>query len=217
MKSVRLTLWATTLGAVLFSLATVALAQSDTHQMGTEKSAAPKSAASKPAAPKSEAEVSFDTIKTMAGEWEGVVTVPEMPQMSNGKPLHISLRVTSRGHVLVHEMQEAGTPLDFMKYDHPVTMVYLDGDQLNLIHYCDAGNRPRMTGKLSADGKQVEFTFQDITGDTKYGHMDHALFSVGDENHHNETWTFVLGNGKVIHATFQLHRVAGSESASLVK
>jgi len=28
------------------------------------------------------------------------------------KPLHVSMRVTSRGNVLVHEFQEAGTPLD---------------------------------------------------------------------------------------------------------
>ena len=90
--------------------------------------------------------------------------------MSDGKPLHVSMRVTSRGNTLVHEMQEAGTPLDATKYDHPVTMLYLDGDQLLLIHYCDAGNRPRMTGKMSPDGKTVEFDFLDIAGNTQYAH-----------------------------------------------
>ena len=83
--------------------------------------------------------------------------------------MHVSMRVTSRGNALVHELQEAGTPLDATKYDHPVTMLYVDGDQLTLVHYCDAGNRPRMTGKMSPDGKTVEFEFVDISGSTQYG------------------------------------------------
>src|SRR5580692_7735716 len=138
--------------SVLFVLiATAAFAQSDAQT----SSVAPVP---------SEAQKSFTTMKSLAGEWEGPVTVAEMPEMSGGKPMHLSLRVTSRGNVLVHEFQEAGTPLDATKYDHPVTMLYVDGDQLTLIHYCDAGNRPRMTGKMSPDGKTIEFEFKDISG-----------------------------------------------------
>src|SRR5438132_7572037 len=84
------------------------------------------------------------------------------------KQLHVSLRVTSRGHVLVHEFQEAGTPLDPTKYDHPVTMLYVDADRLTLVHYCDAGNRPRMTGTMSPEGKTVDFELVDISGSTEY-------------------------------------------------
>src|SRR3954453_7494198 len=130
--------------------------------------------------PKSEAQVSFDTIKTLAGEWEGPVDtdIPEPMKKQMGadgiKPLHLSMRVTSRGHVLVHEFQEAGTPLDATKYDHPVTMLYLDGDQLTLVHYCDAGNRPRMIGKMSPDGKAIEFELKDISGSTAQ-HMHHSV------------------------------------------
>ena len=82
------------------------------------------------------------------------------------KPLRVSMRVTSRGNVLVHEMQEAGTLLDAAKYDHPVTMLYVDVDtnRLTLVHYCDAGNRPRMTGKMSPDGRTLEFDFADLSG-----------------------------------------------------
>ena len=40
--------------------------------------------------------------------------------------MHASLRVTSRGNALVHEFQEAGTPLDPAKYDHPVTMLFVE-------------------------------------------------------------------------------------------
>jgi hypothetical protein len=152
----------------------------------------------------SAAQKSFTTIKTLAGEWEGPVIVPEMPEMSGGKPIHISLRVTSRGNVLVHEMQEAGTPLDATKYDHPVTMLYVDGDQLTLVHYCDAGNRPRMVGKMSPDGKTIEFEFKDISGSMEE-HMHHAVFTIIDANHHSEDWTFMMKD-KPIHAHFDLHR-----------
>src|ERR1700691_5209174 len=193
MKSLRFVL-----SIVLLSLSTVAFAQSE-----MEKSDAQKSSVALAPVP-SEAQKSFTTMKTLAGEWEGPVNVPEMPAISGGKPIHVSLRVTSRGNTLVHELQEAGTPLDATKYDHPVTMLYVDEDQLTLIHYCDAGNRPRMTGKMSPDGKTVEFEFKDISGSTEY-HMHHSVFTIIDANHHTEDWTFMMKD-KPIHAHFDLHR-----------
>src|SRR5882672_297482 len=154
MKSLRFVL-----PVVLLSLSTMALAQSDV---------------SKTDATKADAKKSFDQLKTLAGTWEAVVTVnPPMPEMETGKPSQVTLRVTSRGNALVHEMKEVDTPDDPTKYDHPVTMLYLDGDRLILTHYCDAGNRPRMAARTSADGKTVEFDFLDVAGSTKYGHMYH--------------------------------------------
>ena len=192
-----------TLPVVLLSLSTLASAQSDAH----------KSEAQIPAAPKSEAQVSFDTIKALAGEWEGPVKtdMPEAMKKEMGagadiKPLHVSMRVTSRGNVLVHEFQEAGTPLDATKYDHPVTMLYVDAGRLNLVHYCDAGNRPRMIGKMSPDGKKLEFEFSDLSGSNNYGHMYHSVFTIIDANHHTEEWTYLMPGNKPIHAFFDLHR-----------
>jgi hypothetical protein len=184
------------LPVVLLALSTVAFGQTDAQKSDAQKS----SVAPMP----SEAQKSFTTMKSLAGEWEGPVNVPEMPEMSGGKPLHVSMRVTSRGNTLVHELQEAGTPLDATKYDHPVTMLYVDGGQLTLIHYCDAGNRPRMTGKMSPDGKTVEFELKDISGSTAQ-HMHHSVFTIIDANHHTEDWTFMMKD-KPIHAHFDLHR-----------
>ncbi len=159
---------------------------------------------------KSDAQMSFDTLKTLAGDWEGPVTVePPMPQMTEGHNpnLHLTMRVTSRGNTIIHEFQEAGTPLDATKYDHPITMLYLDNDQLNLVHYCDAGNRPHMLARKSADGKTVEFDLIDVGGGLKYGHMQHSVFTLIDANHHIEDWTFTLPGNKQIKAHFDLHRV----------
>ena len=180
------------LPTVLIALCALTFAQTQAQKSST------------PPAP-TESQKSFATLKTLAGEWEGPIDVPEAPEMSGGKPIHVSLRVTSRGHVLVHELQEANTPLDAAKYDHPVTMLYLDDDQLTLVHYCDAGNRPRMTGKMSPDGKMVDFELKDISGSPKY-HMHHSMITFIDANHHTEDWTFMMGE-KPIHAHFDLHRV----------
>jgi len=155
----------------------------------------------------SDAQKSFDKLKTLAGTWEGHVTVvPPQPEMGDGTLTQVSLRVTSRGNALVHEMKEAGTPDDPTRYDHPVTMLYLDGDRLLLTHYCDAGNRPRMTGKVSADGKTVEFDFLDVAGGTQYGHMHHAVFTVIDANHHTEDSTYMTPGDKPVRAHLDLQR-----------
>jgi len=153
----------------------------------------------------SDAQKSFDKLKTLAGTWQGPVTVdPPMPEMGNGSRTEVSLRVTSRGNALVHEMKGAGTTDDPMKNDHPVTMFYLEGDHLLLTHYCDAGNRPRMTARTSTDGKTVEFDFLDVAGSTQYGHMQHAVFTIIDANHHIEDWTYMMPGDKPVHAHMDL-------------
>jgi len=182
---------------VLLSLSTVAFAQSP----------APKSEI-----PKTEAQKSFEALKTLAGEWDGPVTtdLPEAMKAKmgvNSNPLHVSLRVTSRGNAIVEESQEARTPLDYTKYDHPLTMLYLDGGQLTLVHYCDAGNRPHMVGKASPDGKTVEFEFVDVAGSTQYGYMHHAVFTIIAARHHTEDWTYMMpGDKPPLLAHFDLQR-----------
>jgi hypothetical protein len=155
---------------------------------------------------KSDAQKSFDTMKTLAGVWQGPVTIdPPMHDMGKA-PTRVSMKVTSRGNALVHEMKEAGVPDDPSKYDNPVTMFYLDSDRLLLTHYCDAGNRPRMTDKASSDGKKVEFDYLDLSGSNQFGHMYHAVFTIIDANHHYEDWTYMMPGDKPVHAHMDLQR-----------
>ncbi len=185
MKSIRFMLSL----VVLMALSTVVFAQADAQK------------------PPSESQKAFDKLKTLAGSWEGkVTTLPPQPGMGDGALLQVSMRVTSRGNALVHEMKEAGTPDDPTRNDHPVTMFYLDSDRLLLTHYCDAGNRPRMVARTSPDGKTVEFDFLDVAGGTQYGHMHHAVFTVIDANHHTEDWTYMMPGDKPVQAHFDLTR-----------
>jgi hypothetical protein len=148
----------------------------------------------------SDAQTSFDKMKALSGSWEGTLsTIPPDPQFQ-GKAVHVTLRTTSMGNALLHEMNVAGRP------DDPITMFYLNDDRLTLTHYCDAGNRPRMTGKMLPDGKTIDFEFLDVVGNMQYGHMHHADFTFIDANHHVEEWTFMVGE-KPVRAHFDLQRV----------
>ncbi len=192
MKSLRSTLFA---AFAVMLLAAVAYAQSAVTASEVQKS---------------EVQKSFEALKSLAGSWEGPITVnPLMPGMNEQpiKPMRVTMRVTSRVNAIVHEFQEANTPLDPSRYDHPVTMLYVDAGQLNLVHYCDAGNRPHMTGKVSPDGKTVEFDFADLSGGNQHGHMHHAVFTFIDADHHTEEWTYMMPGDKPLHARMELHRV----------
>lgn len=188
-----------------FTLPIVALLS--LYTLNSTRSGAQQTEAQKPEAQKSEAQKSFVQLKALAGTWQGpVTTVPQVADMGDGAHVQVSLRVTSRGNALVHEMKDPESPDDPNRYDHPVTMFYLDGDRLLLTHYCDAGNRPRMAGKMSPDGKTVEFEFVDVTGGTEYGHMHHAVFTMIDANHHTEDWTYILPGDKPVRAHLDLQR-----------
>jgi hypothetical protein len=190
MKSLRFLL-----SVVLLSLSTWAFAQEHANM--------PKSAA-----PKSDGQLAFDKLKTLAGSWVGqLTTFPQEPSVE-GKFAQFSLRVTSLGNAFVHELSLSG------RADHPVTMFYLDGDRLLLTHYCDAGNRPRMVGKVSPDGKTVEFDFLDLAGGNQYGHMHHAVFTFIDANHHLEDWTWMGPGDKPVRAHFDLQRTNFGSGAS---
>ena len=183
----------------VLALAAVAGAQDKSRTAAFDQSGAQKSLDK--AAP-SDAEKAFDKLKTLAGSWEGPVTtdLPQATTALKGMPMHVSLRATSRGNALLHEMTSAASP------DDPITMLYLDGDRLLLTHYCDAGNRPRMVGKMSPDTKKVEFDFLDVSGGTQYGHMRHAVFTFVDADHHTEDWTFILPGDRPLLAHFDLRR-----------
>ena len=177
----------------MLGISTIALSQSETQ--------APSQ---KPDGQQTSAQLAFARLKTLAGNWKGEASMG--PGMK--APVRVSLRVTSGGAAMLHEMVPEGRSDDpSIGDDDPVTMLYVDGDRLILTHYCDSGkNRPRMVGKLSPDGNTVEFDFLDVSGGNANGHMHQAVFTIIDANHHTEDWTYMSPNDKPAPAHIDLVR-----------
>ena len=82
------------------SVSTMAFAQSTAH-------------ASPDQVTPSDSQKAFDQLKTLAGSWVGQLTTTPTAPGADGKFVQFSLRVTSMGNALVHEMSVSGRP------DHP--------------------------------------------------------------------------------------------------
>lgn len=145
----------------------------------------------------SDVQKAFEQMKALAGNWQGPIVVDD-PSWATDKPLSLSIRVVSHGNALIHELNTGGPE---------VTVFYVDGDRLALVHYCDFGNRPRMLARPSADGKKIEFDLVEAPGSNQIGHVSHAVFTIIDANHHIEDWTFTQASGKIAHGHLDFKRV----------
>jgi len=164
---------------LIILVATAAVASSQQIQM-------PKASG-----PQSDAQKAFEKMKTLAGSWDGTVM---------GIPINFTIRAASSGTAILHEGNtEKGPP------NHEITMFYVEGDRLLGTHYCDAGNRVRWEGKMSPDGKTIEFSFLDVAGSTKGGLLKRMMFTMMDANKHVVDFTFIMPNGKPVelHGEFQ--------------
>lgn len=133
----------------------------------------------------SDAKNAFAKMKTLAGSWQGTVM---------DTPLNFTIRAASSGTAILHEgnTSKEGPP------KNEITMFYVNGDRLLATHYCDAGNRSNMEGKLSADGNAIEFSFLDVVGSTRGGYLKDMVITLTDADHHIVAFTFVMPDGKPI-------------------
>jgi len=131
----------------------------------------------------SDAKKAFAKLKTLTGSWQG--TVMDIP-------INFTIRAVSSGTAILHEgnTSKEGPP------KNEITMFYVNGDRLLATHYCDGGNRSNMEGKLSADGKAIEFSFLDVSGNTRGGHLKDMMITITDADHHIAAFTFVMPDGK---------------------
>ena len=141
------------------------------------------------AAAQSDAKKAFEKLKTLSGSWEGTI---------GDLSTQVTIRVTSGGSAIMHDA--------FMARTNKITMIYLEGDRLFLTHYGGEGNRPRFEGKLTADGKNVEFSFLDVSGGTQRGLLKHMMFTIPDADNHVVAVTYILPDGKTIDARGEFRR-----------
>jgi hypothetical protein len=139
----------------------------------------------KSAATQSEAKKAFAKLKTLEGSWQGTVM---------NIPLNFTIRAVSSGTAILHEGNTSaeGPP------KQEITMFYRDGDRLLATHYCDAGNRTNMEGKLSTDEKTIEFSFLEVVGSTRGGYVKDLKISLVDADHHVTAMTFIMPDGKPV-------------------
>ncbi len=141
------------------------------------------------ASAQSDAKKAFERLKTLAGSWEGTI---------GNLSTQVTIRVTSAGSAIMHDA--------FMASTNKITMIYLEGDRLLLTHYGGEGNRPRFEGKLTPDGKSVEFSFLDVAGGTQRGLMKRMMFTMVDANNHVVEVTYILPDGRPIQARGEFQR-----------
>ena len=148
---------------------------------------------SKSASAQSDAKKALAKLKTLAGSWEG--TVMDIP-------INFSIRAVSSGTAILHEGHTSGG----RPPNHEITMFYLDGERLLATHYCDAGNRARWEGKMSPNGKAIEFSFLDVAGSTRGGYLKDMVITMIGADRHIVAITFVMPDSKPIPLRGEFHR-----------
>lgn len=144
-------------------------------------------------APQSDAKKAFEKMKALAGSWQGTIM---------NISINVTIRPASSGTAILHEANTngGGPP------SHEITMFYMEGDRLLATHFCDAGNRARFEGKLSPDGKAIEFNFLEVTGSTRGGLVKRMVITTIDENKHVVEFTFVKPDGNPIELRGEFQR-----------
>src|SRR5271154_6557107 len=140
----------------------------------------------------SDAQKSFDQLKSLTGSWGG--------ENSRGEPVQVTYRMTGEGSALMSEINGHGHDM--------ISMFTLDGaNRLILTHYCSVGNQPRMLASASPDGKTIAFNFLDATNldSPQSGHMEHMVITMLGPDHHIEEWIFA-DHGKEHKEVFDLTR-----------
>jgi len=147
----------------------------------------------KSASAQSDAKKAFEKLKTLTGSWQGTVM---------GMSVNVTIRLASSGTAILHEATGDGK----RPPNHEITMFYVDGDRLLATHFCDGGNRVRWEGKMSPDGKTIEFSFLDVAGGTRGGLAKDMVFTMIDADKHAIVLNFIAPDGKSVDVRGEFQR-----------
>jgi hypothetical protein len=131
----------------------------------------------------SSAAAGFERLKTLAGTWQ--------VEGKMGKA-QSTYEVVANGSTVMERFTMDGMPSPM------ITAYHLDGDKLELTHYCMAGNQPSMVAKgIDAATGEIVFDFAGITNltDPNGKYMHNATYKLVDNDHFTTAWT-LYENGK---------------------
>jgi hypothetical protein len=108
----------------------------------------------------------FDVFKSLQGRWS---------IQSGGKTITtvMTYDVGSKDSIVTEQ------------FGKELTVIHRDGQDLQMTHFCNAGNQPRLRLKKSRSPKLFEFAMFDITNLRKSDepHVQKILYTIVDEKH----------------------------------
>ena len=131
----------------------------------------------------SSAAAGFERLKALAGTWQ------VDGQMGKAQSTY---EVVANGSTVIERFTMDGTSSPM------VTAYHLDGDKLELTHYCMAGNQPSMVAKgMDPATGEIVFDFASVSNltDPNGKYMHNATYKLVDNDHFTTAWT-LYENGK---------------------
>src|SRR5215470_717709 len=105
------------------------------------------------------ADSAFKKMMSLQGEWDGTD--------ANGKQVHSSFKTVVSGTTLMETLSPSGM-------EEMLSLYSVDGDGIQLAHYCPTNNQPRMRAVPgSADPMELDFQFVGASNlpDISVGHQ----------------------------------------------
>lgn len=127
----------------------------------------------------SEARAAYARFQALAGTWRG--------QSTRGWTDETTFRTIAAGSAVL------ATTFDAHPGETMVTVYTMNGDALELVHYCVAKNAPRLRAtRIEDGGRTVVFTFVDGANlpSRDRGHMDQAVYRFLDDGRVTTRWTW---------------------------
>lgn len=142
----------------------------------------------------------FARLKTLAGSYQ--VAIEGMPA-----PTEVSYETVSGGHALLERLN-VGAP------EEMVSIYFLEGTELAMVHYCGIGNRPHLRlDRTQSTSDRLVFTFDPTTTGIEAAHDAHihgAVFKFVDADTIDVEWDFWDAGASQHKKVFPLRRRAGS-------
>ena len=142
----------------------------------------------------SRAQVAFDKLRELRGNWEG--------KDNHGLAVKTSFKVMVSSTMVMETLAASGM-------EEMVTFYSVSGNDVALVHYCPTNNQPHMRAVPPRDGdvKELDFTFQgaDNLPNLETGHQHRLVIQFHGRDHITERWTW-RQNGKDTDMIFELSR-----------